>query len=372
MRIALLVTQGEHGGVQDFLGRFMSHLKTQGHQVAVFCGPGDWLEAKCTIEGIRFIRLHKLKRNLHPWFDLQATRELRIALRDYKPDAVHLNSSKIGIIGSLAARRAQVPRIVYRIGGWAFLEDLSPLKKWLYRSAEIFTARFKDIIICVNPDDAEIAKRYGIKPRTEIRCVPNGINTDSMLTQLYTREEARRILKANDHFIFGTIANFYPAKNLPNYIEACAIVAVKNPEARFVIIGDGEERALIENAIQKYNVKNKIILAGAREDADRLYSAFDAFVLPSSKEGMSWALLKAMACGLPCIATDVGAAKWMLDQNTGLLVKPADTNGLATSMQEIITNKSLRTTLGENAQKAVQDRFPLEQTMKGNELALTS
>lgn len=358
MRIAIAVTQGEHGGVQDFLARFMAWLKSQGHEVAIFCGPGAWLEQKCREQGIRFTRLNKLKREIS-FSDIGAIFELKYLLEEFKPDAIHLNSSKIGIIGSIAGRLAHTPRIAYRIGGWVFLEDLPAWKKSLYRSFERYTASFKDVIVCVHPDDVEAAKAAGIKPKKEILCVPNGINIQKFRAELLSREDARRSLGLDDGIIFGTIANFYPAKDLPRYIEACALVSQKFPDARFVIVGDGEQRHLIEAAIKQHQLENKVLLAGAREDADRLYLAFDAFVLPSSKEGMSWALLRAMASGLKCIATDVGAATWMLGSE-GIVVPSKNPAALAEAMGRISSIQS----------SDIGSRFDEQSTFAGNLKAL--
>jgi glycosyltransferase involved in cell wall biosynthesis len=377
MRIALIVTQGEHGGVQDLLDRFMRWLTAKGHEVSVICGPGEWLENRCKQAGIPFTRLKHLKREIHPVQDFLAIKELCGILEKIKPDAVHLNSTKAGVIGSLAIRYSLLatrPRVVYRIGGWVFLEDISPIKKWLYKMVEKRTAHFKDTIICVHPGDVEVADKIGIKPKQKIVSVPNGIDTDAFSSQLLSRDQARAeiySLQSTD-FIFGTIANFYPPKDLPRYIEACSIVAKELRDARFVLIGDGEQRDLIEQEIKRFDLTDRVNLVGAREDADRLYNAFDVFVLPSSKEGMSWALLKAMAAGVPSIATDVGAADWMLSPDAGLIVPPKQPPALAEAMIRLAKDESLRKTYSENGKKQIASRFQEEATYRGNLEALMS
>ena len=368
MRIAIVVTQGEPGGVQVFLAGFMKWLVSLGHEVRVFCGPGAWLEIKCRESGIPFTRLEKLRREIGP-HDLPALLELKREFARFKPDAVHLNSSKVGIVGSLAARMAGVPRIAYRIGGWVFLEDLSAWKRGAYLLAERWTAPFKDVIICVHPGDVAAAKTARIRPRKEIACVPNGIDLATFDADLLPREAARARLAGASGFVFGTISNFYPPKDLPRYMEACAHVVKRAPEAKFVLIGDGEQRTEIESAIKRHGLERHVILAGQREDADRLYRAFDAFVLPSTKEGMSWGLLRAMAAGIACVATDVGAAKWMLADG-GLTVPAKNPVALADAMQKIMHDPVLRNELSQKARLQVETRFPLEKTHEGNLAAL--
>jgi len=370
MRIGIVVTQSEQGGVQVFLSQFMIWLKSQNHEVAVFAGSEGWLTERCHEAGIPFIFLKHLKRNIHPLHDVLVVHELKTELKKFKPDSIHINSTKAGVIASIAARFAKVPRIVYRIGGWVFLEDLPEWKKAFYKYTEIWTAPCKDIIICVHPSDVEIAKSIGIKPKLHLVAVPNGIDMSVFESQLLSHNDARRSLALDSSFTFGTIANFYQPKNLPQYIEACSIVAKQIPNARFVIIGDGEERQAIESAIQNHHLKENVILIGARSDADRLYRAFDVFVLPSTKEGMSWALLKAMASGLPCIATEIGAARFMLTPNAGVIISSKNPAKLAEAMIALVQNEQRRKVLGQNAKEAVRVRFPLQNTFEGNASAL--
>ena len=108
-----------------------------------------------------------------------------------------------------------------------------------------------------------------------------------------------------------------------------------------------------------------VLLPGARDDAAALLAGFDAFVLPSSKEGMSISLLEAMAARLPCIATDVGAAKWMLDGG-GLVVPKLNPPALAEAMLRVLRDQTLGERLGREARHQVETRFPLEQTYRGN------
>lgn len=380
IKIALAVTLAEQGGVQQFLAGFASWLKSQGHDVTVIAGDGAWLEERCKERGIPFIRLRNMGREINPLRDPAAVMELRRVLRVLKPDAVELNSTKMSVIGSLASYQLpttdyRLTRIVYRIGGWSFREALPAHKLWLYRTLEKWTARLKDVIICVNPDDVTLANEIGIKPREAVIAVPNGIDLPRFDAQLLSRDAARAVFCtgaincAPTDFLFGTTSNFYPPKDLPRYMEACKIVHDAKPDARFLILGDGIQRAEIEAKRHALGLDEVVLLPGARDDATTLLSGFDAFVLPSSKEGMSFSLLEAMAARLPCIATDVGAARWMLD-DAGLVVPKMDPAALAEAMLRVLRDSSLRERLSHEARRQVETRFPLEQTYEGNLKAL--
>lgn len=378
-RVLLLVTQADWGGVQAFILRFAYFLQAQGIQVLIAAGGEGrlWDEAKKA--GIPVHPLKLLTRNIHPLKDIAAVYELRLLLEKYKPDAVHLNSTKAGVIGSFACALTKPrPRTVYRIGGWVFLENISSWKKWLYRCIEKVSAGNKDVIITVHPGDEHIAKKYGIRPREKIITIPNGLE-ENFSSQLFSREKSRKLLTIPQNaYVFGTVANCYPAKALPYYVNALNEILSKI-DAYACIIGGGPDFIALKKIVANLTNHKRIILAGERADARQLYTAFDAFVLPSEKEGMSWALLEAMSTGLPCIATDVGANKWMLTeqkdaQNTaiqcGLLISPHDANALQQAMNDIYSNKEKANTLGKNAQYISQTHFLWSQTATGNQKTL--
>jgi glycosyltransferase involved in cell wall biosynthesis len=364
MRIVLAVTLGEQGGVQQFLAGFAGYLKSAGHEVTFVIGEGAWLEDRAKAMGIPCIRLKKMKREIAPLSDIGALYELRDVLRELKPDAIHLNSAKMGAVGSIAARKARVPRIAYRIGGWTFREHLPALKKWLYKIVEKKTAKYKDVIICVHPGDEQLARDVGIKPRGKLITVPNGIDLAKFDAALKPRDPSRM-----PGFVFGTVANFFPAKDLTRYLDACSLVHKAEPNARFVIIGEGAQRAELETERKTLGLDEVVFLPGAKPDASQHLKDFDAFVLPSSKEGMSFALLEAMAARLPCIATDVGAAKWMLDDERAIVppMRPVD---LAEAMLKLMRDEKLRNELAQKARLQVETRFPLAKTYEGNRDAL--
>lgn len=372
-KILLCITLAEQGGAQSFLLKLAIFLQNKGHEVMIVSGRGAWLNIQCEQKHIPYKQIFTLQREIHPWLDWKASRELYTLFQEIKPNAVHLNSTKMGILGSYAAKRAQIKKVVYRIGGWVFLEKLPAWKVWVYKSLEIWTAKWKDTIICVYPGDAAMAKRVGIQPRKQLLGIPNGIDIQDFRKELLPREVARQTLSLSPkELVFGTIANFFPPKNLPTYMEACAHVVRQLPEARFVIIGDGREREAIEQKIKVLHIEKNVWLPGAMEHASSLLEAFDVFVLPSSKEGMSFALLEAMAAGLPCVATKVGAAAYMLeDGRCGWLSSDQDTSQLAEQM--IAAARSLpENQKGKLAAEKVERDFPLQKNLEANLQALLS
>lgn len=364
-RIAIAITLAERGGAQHFVKLLSEKLAASGYEVTVYAGAGTWLPDALRSANIRFKNIPHLSRDIHAWNDIRALLWLKNELKRNKVDALHLNSTKMGVIGSIAGRLAGTKRIVYRIGGWVFLESLSPFKKQLYKWLEIRTAKFKDVIVCVHPGDVEIAKRSGIRPKSDIISIPNGIALSEFDQNLKRWQEARSLLSLPENApVFGTIANFFPAKQLDQYMNACRLVANELPDAKFALIGDGREYAKIEEKRKVLGLEDSVLLLGERDDAVQLLKAFDVFVLPSAKEGMSWALLEAMAAGLPCVATDVGAARWMFeDEKGGWLASPNRMDEVARAMQNAYASLP-ENQKGKRARTIVETRFPLAKTLE--------
>ncbi|PJE60115.1 MAG: glycosyltransferase, partial [Candidatus Portnoybacteria bacterium CG10_big_fil_rev_8_21_14_0_10_44_7] len=118
-------------------------------------------------------------------------------------------------------------------------------------------------------------------------------------------------------------AHFYPAKDLITLVRAAKIVVGSLPEARFVVVGDGREKARVTAEIKKLGLQKKVLLPGSIVPATPHIGAFDIFALSSRKEGSPWTILEAMAAGLPIVSTNVaGIPELIADQKNGFLVPP--------------------------------------------------
>ncbi|MFA5185805.1 MAG: glycosyltransferase family 4 protein [Patescibacteria group bacterium] len=373
--ILLLVTQADWGGVQGFLVKFAARLRQEGTEVLLAAGGEGELWKRAADLGIKTHKLSALVRDMNPYRDWRAYREIKDLIDDFRPDAVHLNSSKMGVLGSLAASRSKTkPRVVYRIGGWAFLEPIAGWKKWIYRTAEKLTAPLKDVIITVHPGDEVAADRLGIKPRGRITTVANGLDLDDFTGRLLPRGQARELLGLpDDAFVFGTVANAYATKGLLPYLDVLKTILDADPKSYAIILGDGPEFKDLKSKCDRLGLK-RLILTGQRSDANRLYRAFDTFVLPSVKEGMPWTVLEAMAAEVPIVATDVGACRWMTDADAdrpaGIIVPPQEPEKLRHAMETMATDDGRRH-FGEAGRRIIQDRFTWGKTYHGNREALS-
>ena len=368
-RILCVITQSEIGGAQQFLAQLTDHLDHGRFEMTVLAGQDGHDQLKPMLPpDVRYLTAVHLRRKPGFWDDIMAVFELRRIFRELSPDIILLNSSKAGFNGSLAARwptRLPGMRIIYRIGGWTFNDPWPAWKRYFYICLEKLSARWKDIIVVNNTHDLEQAHRLGIRPRISLKRIFNGIEPyrDVMSPEAAREKLFSRMTQAKKDqpydWLIGTIANFYPTKDLVALVQAASRVS---ENVRFVIIGDGPQRPLLERRIIEYGLENRFFLVGRLPGAADYLPAFDAFVLPSVKEGFPWSLLEAMAAKVPVIATRVGAVPEMLvDRVSGLLVDPGRPEDLAKAIVEMLVDERLRRESAIKAHQMVISRFSLRE-----------
>ena len=366
-RILCVITQGEIGGAQRFVGQLAENLDSNQFAVHVIWGKhtGDKI-AHLLPSHVTWSTIKHLVRNPSPINDLLAVGELANQFRTRKPDSILLISSKAGFVGSLAARRVRsaLPntKVIYRIGGWTFNDPWHPWRGHLYRWMERFSARFKDVIVVNSRHDLLQAEQFGIHPRRKILCIHNGIDP---FLPLPSQREAKMALQAhlgvplgNDPVV-GTIANFYPAKDLGVFIRAAARMA---NNVQFVIIGSGPLHKDLVSLVNKCGLQRRLHFAGSISRAWEFLPAFNAFALSSKKEGFPWALLEAMTARLAVVATSVGAVPEMIDSGvSGLIVPSEDPSALADALGLIIRDPIRAQKLGIAAHQRVLEQFSVQQ-----------
>lgn len=356
MTILYVITQGETGGAQNYVAVLAGAAVSQNWTVNVAIGEkGDnWLGQKIEAMGGIIRPLSHLRRAISPIYDIMAVFELAKLYQNIKPDIIHLNSSKAGILGSLASiiycAKEKNCKVIYTAHGWVFNEPMALYKTWLYITLEKLTAKIKDTIICVSEYDRNIALVENIASPEKLITIHNGINAEGI--EFLDKESARQeIFSANlpdrNEITAGCIANFYPTKGLDYLIDAIHI-ASKNIKIKLAIIGDGELRPELEKQIKSNNLESNIILTGKIKNAQQYLLAFDLAVSSSVKEGFPYFLLEAMAAGLPIVATKVGGIPEIIaDNETGLLIEARNPAALADKIILLAKNPELMMRLGE-------------------------
>lgn len=203
-----------------------------------------------------------------------------------------------------------------------------------------------------------LVKRVGVNERL-ITTIYNGIEPREYRSDHRAREVIRRELGLTEgRPVLGTVGNLYPVKGHVYLVRAMAAVAAKRPDAVCLILGRGQLLEQLRHTATELGIDHHVMFLGFREDVPALLRAMDIFVLPSLSEGLSLALLEAMAAGKAVVATNVGGnPEVVLDRQTGLLVPSEDAPALADAILLLLRDPALAERLGESGRIRVDKEF---------------
>ena len=372
-KILYVITLPEIGGAQKYVLDLACNLKDK-YEVMVASGGklGSPLFQKLEQEKIEYYPLKHLKREIDPLHDILAVFEMRKLIKMFKPDIIHLNSSKAGVIGSLGSVGLKT-KVIYTAHGFVFNEPMNIIKKKIYLYAEKFSAIYKNKIIAISEKDKQIGIKNKIAPKEKFVTIQNGLNLNDI--NFLSKEESRRELNlSQNHKVIGVIANYYPTKALHRLIEAAGIIIQDFNNAKFILIGDGPQRKSLEEQIKKMRLTNNFLF-GPIKNAARYLKALDVFVLPSVKEGFPYAILEAMAAEEPIVATKVGGVPEIItDGENGFLVESVQGKVETKTIKKIaektiyyLKQPEIAEIFTTNAYKKLINKFTLEQMIQKTE-----
>lgn len=372
MKILYVITKGTWGGAQKYVFDLATSLPQDLTPIVAF-GTVGLLKDKLNEAWVKTIEIPSLGRDINPFLDIKSFFELLSIYRKEKPDIVHLNSSKIGGLGALAARLAGIKKIIFTAHGWAFNEERSFLSKKIIYFISWLTVLSSHKVIVLGNREMEQALAMPFAKKKIVK-IANGINPPAFLD----RNEARA-------FIASKVTLPQNADSLPwvvaigelhknkGYEYALETIYRSKVPSLYFIIGEGEERDTIEKLIQEKNLQEKVFLLGGYRDignAAQYLKAFDVFMLTSVKEGLPYVLIEAGFARLPVLATDVGDVQQIIQNNeTGLLVSSKDVDSLAESLGKYLSDENLRNKYAQALYEHVTKNFTLNRMVE-NSVAL--
>ena len=316
-------------------------------------------------KGVEPIIIPQLRRNIDPIGGLIALFKLYRLMRREKPHIVHTHTATAGLLGRLAARLAGVPVILHTFHGHVLRGYFGPLQSKVLVWIERFLARLSDRIVTVSEGQRRELAGYGIAPLEKITVVPLGFELEALLACESHRGELRRELGlAYENKLIGIVARLVPIKNHRLFLQAARVVAEAVPQARFLVVGDGELREELEAYARDLGLDGKAFFTGWRRDLARLYADLDVVALTSINEGTPVSLIEAMAAGVPVVATGVGGVPdVVVDGETGHLVEAGEVKGMAEAIVELLRNPEKAREMGSAGREAVYPRFAVQTLM---------
>ncbi len=357
-KILYVITKGNFGGAQRYVFDLATSLPKDTFSVGVVFGESGVLSKKLTEAGIRCIEIPSLKRNVNIFKDLKVFFELILLFKREQPDVVHLNSSKVGALGGLAARIARVPHIIFTGHGWAYNEERALLSKIIIGILHWFTILFSHKTIAVSKQTATQISNFPFV-KNKIHVVYNGIAN----INFYDGFEARQHLASSvDHSIWiGTISELHKNKGLDFLIQAFSEISSLYKDCGLIIVGEGEERESLTKLISSKNLQDRIHLIGYVDQASLYLKAFDIFTLTSRTEAFPYALLEAGIATLPVLGSAVGGIpEIIIDEKTGILTNPGDIEKINSGLSQLLNNESLRISYGKALRDHVSKSFSHE------------
>ncbi len=353
MKVLYLINYAGNAGTE----KYVENLIRAYHPDRCRCGLCYNLEGPLA-DRIRALGVPVHRIEMKTPFDLAAAKQLAKLCRDEGYDVVHAQYPRENYIALLARRFGSGARVVFT----AHLTIEQPLP-WRLLNRVMTPGDHKIVALC--PEGADTLARNGVS-RARTVTIFNGI--DALAMPPHDRAPLAEFGIGEEETVLTILARFAPEKGLPFLCRALARLRERTEfPFRALLVGDGEQMAEIRELVRSLGLEDRVILPGFRSDTARLLAASDICLNSSShNEAMSFAILEAMACSLPLVATDVGGNRTLaeLDGQSGLIVPYGDEEAFSGALLRLIQDKDLRRRLGETARQKALGVFSLERSLE--------
>jgi glycosyltransferase involved in cell wall biosynthesis len=340
VRILLVIGTLDVGGSELQLLMLARGLSRSGHQVCVCTLRPGTLGPDFEAAGIEVVHWPATGRYMRslPWL----VREVR----RFKPDVVHTWLYAANALGRLAASLARVPVIigsVRNVDSWKRPHD------WLI---DYLLSHVTSALVSNSVWGADYAARHALIRRKRFVVIRNGIPGHLM------DERHAGAMSRSERFGVLTVCRLMPRKNVSYLIDAMEMLLRRYPDLSLRIVGDGPEATALKQKVKRLGIGDSVEFTGPQGNVGPFYRAADCFVLASTEEGSSNAILEAMACGLPVIASNIRANHETVENGvSGLLVPSRDVAALAEAIERLLLDRKLRERLGSRARQMVRESY---------------
>ena len=370
VKTAFLIRSLDFGGAERQLVLLATALRGRGHDVLVVVFyPGGPLEAELRHAGVAIRSLDKAGR----WDVLGFLSRLRHIVREERPDVLH---GYLDVANAVAvAMRPFAPDLKVVWGVRASKLDATRYD-WLTRASALVArvlSRYAHLVISNSRAGLAHALSLGYLPRT-LWVIPNGIDTQRFAPD---RELGRRVRDEwnvrPDETLIGLVGRVDPMKDHPTFLAAASRLLTRRTDLRFVCVGNGGARYRSEMIAlaERLGLAERLIWVNGRPDMPAVFNALDVMCSSSAfGEGFSNVIGEAMACGIPCVVTDVGDSAWLVGRRD-LVAPPRDARVLAERLSELVDGGDARLAhIGREARQRVIEHFSVANLVDATEGAL--
>ena len=293
-------------------------------------------------------------RRSYGWSGLHAARKLRKLIRSERVQIVHTFHETSDLWGGLVAKLSGCPVVV------SSRRDMGILRSAKHQMAYRLMSPLFDQVLTVSEEVRKFCINNDKLPLAKVATLHNGIDLPAAPSM--TKDHLRRKfdLPQNARVIL-TVGNIRPVKGVDTFVRAAAIVRREFPQAIFLVVGDisdSEHYRQLQALNQEQGTADMVRFLGPSEEVVDYLRLSDVFCIPSRSEGFSNALLEAMACGIPCVATSVGGnVEAIEDAATGFLIPPNDPEAAADRIMRLLRDSKTATLMGRAARKTIEEQF---------------
>ena len=336
-------------GGQDQLLALLKGLCRRGHAIHLICQPETLLETRACECGL-LVHPVAIRNDVDPMAFLR----LFSVLRHVRADILAFNTPRAILLGTLASRLTSVrARIAFRRVNFPLRSGFLTKLKYTWGI---------DCIVAISESIRLQLQVCGI-PASKIRTIYEGMDLS-----LYPRRTHLKPRNPDEPVVVGTVAHLSREKGLDYLVEAASRIPEVHKRLRFIIVGNGDCRQELESHVRGKGLTDVFHFAGFHPDISPYMKSFDVFALPSLSEGLSSAILEAMAASLPIVATEVGGIPELVTNgDNGLLVAPADPEALAKAIQHLMDDPLESLRMGQRGRSRMEERFTLERKIQETE-----
>jgi len=365
IKILELITLFSIGGATETVVSMAKGLQNLGFEVEIATGPhivseGSMYETAEDL-GIPVFTFKNLRRDINLFVDILIIIQLAWFIRKNKYTVVHTHSSKAGVVGRIAAFLAGVKVIIHTIHGLPFHRYQPSLQKKLFIFVEKISALFCDKIIAVTYTIVDVLVKGNIVPQHKLRVIRSAFSLEEYLKVNVPKEQiqARFGLLKND-IVIGKIARLSKLKGHEYLLSAFAKVAKAVPNAKLLIVGNGELESELKHFVKKERLADKVIFTGLvlPEDIPSIINTMDILVHSSLLEGLARVLPQAIMLEKPVISFDLDGAHEVIKNGVnGYLIEPLNIEQLAERIIDLCNNKSKAKSFGKIGKELLKDEF---------------
>jgi len=287
-------------------------------------------------------------------FDPHLVAQARHLIREHDVNLIQTHGYKSNSIGFVLRLLCRLPWIGFAHG---YIDDNS--RNRLYNRIDRLVLRGADRVVAVSGSMKALLVRHGVAAH-RIRVVHNAVDPKDAVPATPSAEIRRQCGLRPEHKVIGVIGRLSPEKGQAIFLRALEKVLQSAPGVRALIVGDGQDRPMLEALCRERGLSDHVAFLGHQERIADYYQVLDLLVLPSLSEGLPNTVLEAMSFGIPVIATAVGGVREIIEDGNGVVVEPGDPEALADRMIELLGDDALRRMIGLKGKESLYPRFAAE------------